>query len=128
MKQLIILCTLLTATTTINAGTLEKTLEKTLMKDYLKTKMDYMFEVKTNKYEKVILDCQSFIQGISFYNNKKVAHFFYLDPQDCQDLHFSLKDSKENKVPVCFEISEDTKVTGEKTNSLNIVNDSEECI
>lgn len=114
----------MTATTTLKA----ESLEKTLMKDYVKTKMDYMFEIKTNKYEKVILDCQSFIQGLSFYNNKKVAHFFYLEPQDCQDLHLSLKDSKENKVPVCFEISEDTKATGEKTNNLNIVNDGEECI
>ena len=90
------------------------------MKDYLRTNMDYMFEVKTTKFDKVILDCQSFIHGINFYKDKKVVHSFYLEDDQCQDMHNYLRDSNDGKVPVCFEISENGK-------SLTLINEKNEC-
>lgn len=99
-----------------------ETYERTLMQDYKPvTNMDFSFEIKTSRYSKVILDCQSFITGMTFYKDKKVAHSIYLDAYgDCQNMHTYLQDSFNKKIPVCLEIETEN-------NLLTVSNDSEDC-
>lgn len=97
-------------------------LERVLLRDYAKVPdMDFSYEISTSAYQKVILDCQSFITGINFYNNGKVIHSFYLDAYgQCQDAHQFITFSRENHLPVCLEIDS-------KANQLNLSNDSNDC-
>lgn len=99
-----------------------ETYEKTLMQDYRPVaNMDFAFEIKTSLYSKVILDCQSFVTGMTFYKDKKVAHSIYLDAYgDCQDMHKFLQDSFNKKIPVCLEIESES-------NRLTVSHDSEDC-
>lgn len=99
MKNLVLLTFLLFSFTT-NAAT-----ERVLMTDYVGTDMDRMFEVKTNKFDKGILDCQSFIQGLTFYKDSQVVHSFYIDSFECEGLHDYLQSAKDNKVDICFELN-----------------------
>jgi hypothetical protein len=117
MKKLIVLLGL-----SLAFGIKAETFEKTLMEDYTPVaNMDFAFEIKTARYEKVILDCQSFITGINFYKNKKVIHSIYLDAYgDCQNMHDYLNESKQNKEPVCLELDVEK-------NALTVSHDSEGC-
>ena len=77
-----------------------------------------MFEVKTPKFEKVILDCQSFINGMSFYNDqKKVYDIRMVDYETCKNVYDFISQSKSDKLDVCIEID------GEE-NSVNLSNES----
>ncbi|MGZ3786909.1 MAG: hypothetical protein ACXVLQ_00215 [Bacteriovorax sp.] len=117
MKKVIILVGLLTA-----FGAQAETYERTLVKDYIPVpSMDFAFEIKTSKFQKVILDCQSFVTGMNFYNDKKVVHSFYLDAYgDCQNMHDFIKGSKEKNLPVCLEIETES-------NSLTVSNAGDDC-
>lgn len=99
MKNLVVLTFLLFSFTT-NAAT-----ERVLMLDYVGTGIDRMFEVKTSKYDQVILDCQSFIQGLTFYKDSQIAYTFYIDSYECEGLHDYLQSANENKVAICLEIN-----------------------
>jgi hypothetical protein len=118
MKKVMVLVGLLTAFT-LKA----ETFEKTLMLDYTPVDhMDFAFEIKTSRYDKVILDCQSFVTGMNFYKDKKVVHSIYLDAYgDCQDMHNYLQQNFTNKVPVCLEVETEK-------NSLTVSNEAEGCL
>lgn len=94
--------------------------ERTLILDYIPVpNMEQSFEIKTAKFDKVILDCQSFITGMNFYKNNKVAHFIYLDAYyDCPNMHAFISDSIEEKKPVCLDIEMESK-------SLTVSNESD---
>lgn len=100
MKKLFLLCALVSSFTASAAS------EKVLMVDYIATDADRMFEIKTRetKFEKVVLDCQSFIQGMTFYEKGQSNRFFYIDSYQCESLHEYLQAAKENQVPVCLEL------------------------
>lgn len=99
-----------------------ETFEKTLMEDYTPVpNMDYAFEIKTARYQKVVLDCQSFVTGMTFYNNDKLVHSIYLDAYgDCQNMHNFLINSLKNKKPVCLELAVES-------NSLTVSNEAADC-
>jgi len=103
-------------------GLKAQTYDRTLVNDYVPVKnMDFAFEVKTSKFQKVILDCQSFVTGMTFYNNKKVIHSIYLDAYgDCQDMHKFLYESKNQKLPVCLQVEVES-------NSLTVSNEELDC-
>jgi hypothetical protein len=86
----------------INAGNASTI--NTFMIDLLPTPRDYVYEVQTDKFEKVILDCSSFITGLVFYNNNKEEYNFYLNGYECQEMYNFLFDSITSKKAVCFEI------------------------
>jgi hypothetical protein len=88
-----------------------ESIDRVKMLDYIPVEhMNYAFEVKTSKFEKVILDCQSFITGMNFYNNKKVVHSIYLDAYgDCQNMHNFLMESKNSNIPVCLEVEGESR-------------------
>jgi hypothetical protein len=113
MKRLIILVGLLSAFT-LKA----ETYERTLVQDYTRVpNMDYSFEIKTDKFDKVILDCQSFITGINFYKKNKLAHGIYLDAySECPEMHSFINDSRAKGEPVCLEIEVES-------NSLTVSNE-----
>jgi hypothetical protein len=77
------------------------------MRDYKKTDFDYMYEVKVDAYSKVILDCQGFIKGMNFYQEKKLEQIVYMDEEECDQSNEFLKDSIENQRPVCIELDTD---------------------
>ena len=75
------------------------------------------FEVQTPKYEKIILDCQSFVNGMTFYNNKKIVHEIKMvNYDDCTNVYDFISQSYLDKKTVCMEI-------GEESSALNLSND-----
>lgn len=100
--------------------------ERVAMKDYIAVPdMDYVFEVVTDQYQKVILDCQGIAGGLRFYNEKKMKHQFYLDNYShCPAMHDFFKKSQESQLPVCLDIEADEE-TNEKI--LTVSND-EDCL
>lgn len=62
----------------------------------------------TNLSEKVVLDCQSFIQGlrIGVYED---AYTFILDPQDCDDLSLRIRTSLRKLRNHCIDVEEDIR-------------------
>ncbi len=101
MKKAIVLVGIL-FTFTLKA----ETVERALMKDYIPVSdRDYAYEVKTDKFEKVILDCGGFAGWMTFYRDSKVVHNIYMDTYtDCPRMHDFLNGSKENKLPVCLQV------------------------
>ena len=117
MKKMIILVGFLTA-----FGLKAETYDRVLMEDYIPVpNMDFSFEIKTAKFDKVILDCQSFVTGINFYKNKKVVHNIYLDAYgDCENMHNFLKESKEKNLSVCLQVANES-------NTLTVSNVESDC-
>ena len=91
------------------------------MLDLISTDMDYVFEVKTNKFDKVILDCQSFITGMSFSNKGVEKSNVFLDMFMCDELVTFLQDSKRESLPVCIGLDDEY-------NELIISREVAECI
>jgi hypothetical protein len=80
------------------------------------------FEIVTPKYDKVILDCQSFINGMNFYKNKKIVHAIRMvDYDTCSNVYDFIDQSLKQKKAICMEIEEGSS-------SLNLSNDeASEC-
>ncbi len=73
------------------------------MLDFVPTQeMDFVFEVKTNKFDKVLLDCQSLRMGISFSNEGVMVSDIYLNNDMCNQLYDFFAASKEENLPVCI--------------------------
>lgn len=77
------------------------------VKDYLPTNLDYVYELKVDKYDKVVLDCLGFIKGMNFYVGKKIDRNITMDEDMCIEIHEFLKSSKETRVPICLELNLD---------------------
>jgi hypothetical protein len=113
MKKVIILVGLLSAFT-IQAETFQRVQVTGLLPV---VDMYAAFEITTPKYEKVILDCQSFINGMTFYNNKKTEREIKMvDYGTCEDVYDFISQSIQDKKSVCMEI-------GEEKNTLSLSND-----
>lgn len=80
------------------------------MLDFTPTKeMDYIYEIKTTKFDKVMLDCQSFITGMSFSSAGEVKSNVYLDPYMCEEMLNYLQESKDNNLPVCIGLDSESQ-------------------
>jgi hypothetical protein len=108
---------LMSMTVVVSAGEIIKM----PMQDLISTDMDYVFEIKTNKFDKVVLDCQSFITGMSFSNGGVMKSDVYLDMFMCEEMVMFLQESKRDNLPVCIGLD------GEY-NELTISREVEECI
>ena len=100
-----------------------ETYERTQITDYSPIPhMDFAFEIKTNNlYDKIVLDCQSFVTGMTFYQNQKVAHSFYLDAYgECQAMHELIVNSRQKDIPLCLEVETESS-------TLNVYNDPNGC-
>lgn len=75
---------------------------RTPMLDFTPTKeMDYIYEIKTTKFDKVMLDCQSFITGMTFTSGESKSNV-YIDAYMCEEMISYLQESKDNNLPVCL--------------------------
>ena len=118
MKKLISMIGLIASMTVVaSAGELQKM----PMQDLIETEMIYVFEIKTTKFDKVILDCQSFITGMSFSNDGVEKSNVYLDMFQCDELVTFLQDSKRDDLPVCIGLDDEY-------NELIISREVAECI
>jgi|GEM_PF-775295 len=98
-----------------------ETIERNSMQDYKPVAhMDFAFEIKTSRYSRIVLDCQSFVTGMTFYQDKKVIRSIYLDAYgDCQNMHDFLQQSHNDKKPVCLEVETEN-------NTLTVSNEAED--
>ncbi|WP_155897213.1 hypothetical protein [Bacteriovorax sp. BSW11_IV] len=103
-KTLPLLFTLLLSTNAFAAGLNLK------VDDYRPTDFEYMFEIQNSKFSKVILDCQSFINEVRFYQDSStVLGSFMLDIQECEDIHFSIVELKEKGKTSCLRLDFDNQ-------------------
>lgn len=115
MKKMIILVGLL-STLSIKAETYQRTPVLGLRPV---DNMYASFEILTPKYEKIILDCQSYINGMTFYNNKEIVREIKMvNYSDCSNVYNFISQSQQDDKSVCMEIEEEG-------NSLNLSNDEE---
>src|SRR4051812_2351758 len=70
--------------------------------------LERSFVLKTNLTEKVVIDCQSFIQGLRIGENAE-AHTFMLDEQDCEGLQSRVHASMQKKREHCIDVEEDIR-------------------
>jgi hypothetical protein len=104
MKKMIVLVGLLLSVLVTEASEIIKM----PMQDFNVTpNMDYVYEIKTTKFDKVILDCQSFITGMSFTNSGSLKSNVYLDMFMCEEMVNFLIDSKKENLPVCIGLDDE---------------------
>jgi hypothetical protein len=61
--------------------------------------------LKTNLSEKVVLDCQSFIQGLRI-GEFETAETFLMDPDDCMDLQKRIRGSLRRFQSHCIDVDD----------------------
>lgn len=77
------------------------------------------FEILTPKYERIILDCQSFINGMTFYKGEEIIREIKMvNYTDCSNVYHFINQSQQDDKAICMEI-------GEEQNTLNLSNDEE---
>lgn len=80
---------------------------RTPVDNYFRTENDFMFEVQTSDFPRVILDCQSFINNFSFYKNEsgsyKAQYEITLDNYQCYSIDRHIVNQIEEKTPICIE-------------------------
>lgn len=104
MKRLIFLVGILFA---VGAEARPMELEKVLMEDLIPVpdRDGATYEIKTNKFDKVILDCGGYVGWFSFYRNEKIVHNVFLDTyNDCPNMLEYLKSSHESGLAVCLQV------------------------
>jgi len=113
MRKLIGLLTLLFVSLT-QASTLDVQVE-----NYINTDFDYMFEIKNKNFKKVVLDCQSFINGVNLYGDQDEHAVLVLDIGECEHIHFSIIEAMEKESPVCLSLDFDNRAYQVKEDFCN---------
>lgn len=78
---------------------------KKMLKD---GELDRSYILKTNLTEKVVLDCQSFIQGLRIGEYEE-AYTYLLDPFECEDLQDRIKKTVRKSQEHCIDAEEDIR-------------------
>lgn len=68
--------------------------------------LDRSFVLRTNLPEKVVLDCQSFIQGLRI-GEYESAQTYMLNPEDCEGLQDRVRASLRKFKNHCIQVEED---------------------
>lgn len=83
-----------------------------LMADVLKVssmkgepQMDRSFFLRTQLSDKVLLDCQSFLQGI-YIGPRNGGHFFMMEPDECEGLYHRINGSLKKWKKHCIQIED----------------------
>lgn len=66
------------------------------------------FDLKTNLSEKLVLDCQSFLQGLSFGEKPQTQDMILLADWECEELMSDMKKSTSSFSKHCLEIDYQT--------------------
>jgi hypothetical protein len=99
MRKLIGLLVFMGLSISVSASTLDIQVE-----NYLETDFDFMFEIQNKNFDKVVLDCQSFINGVNLYGEGGEHAVLVLDIGECEDIHFSIIEGMQNDSPVCLSL------------------------
>ncbi len=67
--------------------------------------MDRSFFLKTQLSDKVLLDCQSFLQGI-YIGPRDGGAFYMMEPDECESLYHRIRASHRKFKKHCIEIEE----------------------
>lgn len=70
--------------------------------------MQRSFVLKTNLKEKVVLDCQSFVQGLRI-GERESALTFLLDPWECEELYKRVRGSLKKFQNHCIDVEDDIR-------------------
>lgn len=70
--------------------------------------MDRSFVLKTNLPEKVVIDCQSFIQGLRI-GEYEAAHVYMMDPDECEGLQSRVRSSLKKSRHHCIDAEDDIR-------------------
>jgi hypothetical protein len=70
--------------------------------------MDRSFVLATFLPEKVVLDCQSFVQGLRV-GEQEHALFFLLEPDDCEAMQKRVKSSLRRRQYHCIDVEADIR-------------------
>jgi hypothetical protein len=70
--------------------------------------LDRSFVLKTNLADKVVLDCQSFIQGLRIGEFEE-AHVFLMEPDECAGLQQRVKGSLRKFQNHCIDVEADIR-------------------
>jgi hypothetical protein len=116
MKKMIVLIGLL-----ISSASFSSEIIKMPMQDILETDMGSVFEIKTTKFDKVLLDCQSLRMGMSFANDGVVKSDIYLNENMCGQIYDFFMESKQENLPVCIGLDHDNQ-------ELLLTRETDECI
>jgi hypothetical protein len=90
---------------TVSVGFAAEIKVKKMTKD---GELERSFILKTNLKEKVVLDCQSFIQGLRVGEYEE-ATTFMLDPEECDNLQARLKGSLRKLQNHCIDVEDDIR-------------------
>lgn len=70
--------------------------------------LERSFILKTNLKEKVVLDCQSFIQGLRIGEFEE-AHTFLLEPWECDELQQRIRGSLRRLQKHCIDVQDEIR-------------------
>ena len=118
MKKLIVSLCLLVSANNLFADDLIKM----SFVDFRATEMDFVYEIQTvqNTFDKITLDCQRFITGMSFSKDENVKSNIYLDMFQCEDMYNLLNEAKSENLPLCIGLNP-------YKNSLTITRETHQC-
>lgn len=87
--------------------------ENIIVKSVKPTQFEAMFDLEGSKsYDKITLDCQSFIHGVAFYQKTHLIKHFYLEVEECSDLYSLLRDRGEQEVTSCLRLIDGPRSVG----------------
>lgn len=70
--------------------------------------LERSYVLKTNLSEKVVIDCQSFIQGLRI-GEYESAHTYMLDPEECEGLQSRIRSSVRKFRSHCIDVEQDVR-------------------
>ncbi|EPZ49798.1 hypothetical protein M902_0454 [Bacteriovorax sp. BAL6_X] len=73
---------------------------------YFKTDMDFMFSIKNKRYDKVILDCQGFINGLNLYSSRGHDIFTLPGYGHCMAIHNEIIKNIKNEKKSCLVLND----------------------
>lgn len=70
--------------------------------------LDRSFVLKTNLPDMVVIDCQSFVQGLRI-GQFESAHTYLLDPEECEGLQQRIRSSLRRFQKHCIDVQDDIR-------------------
>lgn len=70
--------------------------------------LERSFVLKTNLKEKVVIDCQSFIQGLRI-GEYESAYTYFIDPEECLRLQGRIRTSLRKAQQHCIDVDSDIR-------------------
>lgn len=101
MKRIVLALTLGLMAWTASAGIVTIDVES-----YHRTDMDFMFLIKNKKYDKIVLDCQGFINGLNLYSTRGHDIFTLPGYGHCMALHNEIIKNIKAKKDSCIAIND----------------------